>query len=283
MSFSDRIETCNRHDLSGAKPFRVEGRELGWVKPQIAKELGRFDSVFRVDEEQVALTEDLDTPARRTEAVDQVVRTLHDEGFLDRWVGEPYRVGRNFAEPPAFVIERAAVPLLGVIAYGIHVNGYVTTSEGLKMWIGKRAMDRIVSPGKLDQLVAGGQPADLTLEQNLIKECAEEAGLTPEMALQSKPIGAISYCLDHVHGVRRDVLFNYDLELPEGLTPVCSDGEMEGFSLMSLDEVAEIVQTSDDFKFNCSLVVIDFLIRHGHIKPDHPEYMDLVNGLHRST
>jgi len=282
MSYLDRIETCNRHDLTGAKPFRVDGEELGWVKPHIAKELARFGEVFLVDEEQVALADNLNTPKMRSEAVDGVVRTLHEEGFLDRWVGEPYRVGPSFAAPPAFVIERAAVPLLGVIAYGIHVNGYVRTPDGLKMWIGKRAMDRIVSPGKLDQLVAGGQPADLTLEENLIKECAEEAGLTPEMALQAKPIGAISYCLDHIHGVRRDVLFNYDLELPEGVTPVCTDGEMEGFSLMSLDEVAEIVQSGDDFKFNCSLVAIDFLIRHGYLKPDHPEYMDLVNGLHRS-
>lgn len=281
MSLLDRIETCNRHDLTGAKPFVIAGRLLGWVKPEIARELVRFGEVFTISEETVSLVSGLDTPAKRTEAVANVMGVLHDEGFLNRWTNEPYRVVANFAEEPIFVIERAAVPLLGVTAFGIHVNGYLRTEQGIMMWIGKRAMDRIVSPGKLDQMVAGGQPADLTLEENLVKECAEEAGLSAELALQSKPIGAISYCLDHMHGVRRDVLFNYDLELPEGFTPVCTDGEMEGFTLMSMEEVAEIVRTGDDFKFNCSLVVIDFLIRHGHIKPDHPEYVDLVNGLHR--
>jgi hypothetical protein len=35
----------------------------------------------------------------------------------------------------------------------------------------------------------------------------------------------------------------------------------------------------DDFKFNCSLVVIDFLIRHGVITPADPDYFDLVTGL----
>ncbi|MCH6589381.1 MAG: DUF4743 domain-containing protein, partial [Proteobacteria bacterium] len=30
----------------------------------------------------------------------------------------------------------------------------------------------------------------------------------------------------------------------------------------------------------CALVVIDFLIRHGFIGPDDPEYVDLVGGLH---
>jgi len=281
MSYFDRIETCNRHDLTGARPFLVAGQQLGWVKPEIAKELTRFDKVFDITGNTVTLAEQLDTPSKRTEAVAEVVKTLHDDRFLDRWVGEAYRVSGSFAEEPAFLIERAAVPLFGIIAYGIHVNGFVRTKGGIKMWIGRRADDRIVSPGKFDQMVAGGQPADLTLEENLIKECAEEAGLTPDMALTAQPIGAISYCLDHPHGLRRDVLFNYDLELPEGFTPVCADGEMAGFVLLTLDEVAAIARETDDFKFNCSLVVIDFLIRHGYLKPDHPEYLALVNGLHR--
>jgi hypothetical protein len=40
------------------------------------------------------------------------------------------------------------------------------------------------------------------------------------------------------------------------------------------------VEAGDDFKFNCALVVIDFLIRHGLIAPDHPDYVALVRGLH---
>jgi len=281
MSFLDRIETCNKHDLTGAKPFVLEGRQLGWVKPQIAKELAKFGGVFNVQEMEVSLAAKLDTPAKRTKAVGEVMKVLYEKGFLSRWVGEPYRVAANFAETPAFIIERAATPLIGAISYGIHVNGYVRTDQGIKMWVGRRAKDRIVSPGKLDQMVAGGQPADLTLEENLVKECAEEAGLSADVAKQAVPIGAVSYCLDHPHGLRRDVLFNYDLELPEGFTPTCTDGEVEGFELMGLDEVEEIVRSGDDFKFNCSLVAIDFLIRHGHIKPEHEEYLDLVNGLHR--
>ena len=42
-----------------------------------------------------------------------------------------------------------------------------------------------------------------------------------------------------------------------------------------------IVDNGDDFKFNCHLVIIDFLIRHGLIGPDHPDYLDLISGLHR--
>jgi hypothetical protein len=27
-------------------------------------------------------------------------------------------------------------------------------------------------------------------------------------------------------------------------------------------------------------VVLDFLVRHGVVGPDHPEYLDIVSGLH---
>jgi hypothetical protein len=44
--------------------------------------------------------------------------------------------------------------------------------------------------------------------------------------------------------------------------------------------VVETVRDTDDFKFNCALVVIDFLIRHGVVAPDdEPDYLTLVRGL----
>jgi hypothetical protein len=50
-------------------------------------------------------------------------------------------------------------------------------------------------------------------------------------------------------------------------------------------EVAEIVERGpvegpEGFKYNCNLVVIDWLIRTGRIDPDHPDYLELCTGLH---
>ena len=50
---------------------------------------------------------------------------------------------------------------------------------------------------------------------------------------------------------------------------------------MPWERVAEIVRDTDEFKFNCNLVIIDFLIRHGLITPDHPDYLALAAGLRR--
>ena len=42
----------------------------------------------------------------------------------------------------------------------------------------------------------------------------------------------------------------------------------------------EIVEITDDFKFNCNLVIIDFCIRHGVLPPEHPDYEAILRGLH---
>ena len=41
----------------------------------------------------------------------------------------------------------------------------------------------------------------------------------------------------------------------------------------------EIVRDTDEFKPNCNLIVIDFLVRHGRIDPDGPDYLAIVEGL----
>jgi 8-oxo-dGTP pyrophosphatase MutT (NUDIX family) len=186
---------------------------------------------------------------------------------------------RAFGDPPLLLMERAAIPLFGVRACGVHLNGFVRGERGVAMWIGRRSRDKPTSPGKLDQLVAGGQPAGMGLRENLIKECWEEAGIPLETAQRVVPVGAISYCLEVPQGLRSDVIFNFDLELPADFVPLNRDGEMEDFYLWPMEKVIETVRDTREFKPNCALVVIDFLIRHGFIPPDHPDYLQIIAGL----
>ena len=58
-----------------------------------------------------------------------------------------------------------------------------------------------------------------------------------------------------------------------------TDGEVDAFYLWPIEQVAETVREGDEFKFNCALVAIDFLIRHGFIAADNPDYSDIVEGL----
>ena len=49
---------------------------------------------------------------------------------------------------------------------------------------------------------------------------------------------------------------------------------------MVLKKGCIIVKNSDDFKLNCNLVIIDFLVRHGYITPKDEDYLEIVRGLH---
>jgi 8-oxo-dGTP pyrophosphatase MutT (NUDIX family) len=194
--------------------------------------------------------------------------------------GESYPVTAAVREHAYAVIDRAAAPYFGLRAYGQHLNGFVREPDGLKIWVARRSADRRNFPNKLDNLVAGGLPQNLGLWENLQKECLEEATIPGELARAAKPVGALTYCRENRVGLKPDTLYCYDLELPGDFQPVNSDGEVARFYLMPVEEVAQIVAETDEFKLNCNLVVIDFLMRHGILTPEHPEYLELAQGLH---
>lgn len=63
------------------------------------------------------------------------------------------------------------------------------------------------------------QPHGLSPHENVIKECGEEASIPRELAQRAVPAGAVSYSSEQAEGLKRDVLFCYDLELPQDFVP----------------------------------------------------------------
>jgi hypothetical protein len=96
---------------------------------------------------------------------------------------------------------------------------------------------------------------------------------------RAAPVGALFYRMETKAGLRDDVLFAFDLEVPADFIPRNTDGEIAEFHAMPAREAVARVRDGDDFKFNVNLVVIDFALRHGLITPDEPDYLDIVAGL----
>ena len=153
------------------------------------------------------------------------------------------------------------------MAAGVHLNGLVQHGQrgeaGPHLWVGRRADDKLLDPGRLDHLVAGGIPAGYGPEQTLIKEGEEECSLPRDWAQRAVKVGEISYDMQRPEGLRRDLLHCYDLWLPPDWVPVPNDGEVAEFRLLPLDEVLRIVRDTDRFKFNVNLVLIDLFLRLG--------------------
>lgn len=285
LRLARHVDANNNADLAGFQPLWIAGRRLGSLSPRVAEMLEAAGRLARIARPATgwSLRGDPATPAAITAALDGIAEALVAARVLPRLKGERYAVAALWGAERLGSCDRAAVPVLGLPAYGIHINGFTRLGpapQDLRLWIGQRAADREVAPGKLDTMVGGGQPAELTLAENVVKEAAEEAGLTAERVRHARPTGAVTYTRHDSFGLRVDTLYSFDLELAPGEQPHPQDDEVACFHFYSAADVLEILAAGDSFKNNCALMVIDFLIRHGVLTPDMPGYAALCRGMH---
>ena len=248
------VRACNSATLPGDRvPFRLAGTQVGWVRPDLASALAEFPTIGHG-----SAGVDLADPA----ALPNIARVLAERGMF-RWRREAFDVRATSDGPALSRIDRGAIPSFGVESTGVHVNGLVRAAGGLHMWIARRAANKALDPGKLDNVVAGGVASGLGLMETVIKEAAEEASIPEALAANARQVGEIRYTMERPEGLRRDHLYCYDLDLPEGFIPQAADGEVESFELWPIARVFETVRDTDAFKFNVNLVLIDLFIRLG--------------------
>ena len=273
--FARHIAACNNTILPGGRhPLRLDGAPLGWIDPALAPVLAAHglpasaDGGFDIGDASV---------------LEPLADALAAAGHF-RHRGEAFdivseRHGRSLGR-----IDRGALPGFGLVAAGVHLNGLVRHPQGAEagphLWVGRRADDKLLDPGKLDHLVAGGIPAGYGPEQTLIKEGEEECSLPRDWAERAVKVAEISYDMQRPEGLRRDLLHCYDLWLPPDWVPVPNDGEVAEFRLLPLDEVLRIVRDTDRFKFNVNLVLIDLFLRLGLLDEASEAGRALRAGLH---
>lgn len=271
------IAACNDAILPGGRlRLRLGGAAVGWLDHDT---LDRLAPALRTPEMAGAAigADALDVPDQR--GLDRLARHLAETGAI-RWRDEPFDVRETPDGPVLGTLDRGALPLLGVRGIGVHLNGLVRRADGLHLWVGRRAGDKLLDPGKLDHLAAGGIPAGYGADAALAKEAEEECGLPPALTARAVKVADLHYAMQRPEGLRRDTLRCYDLLLPEDFHPEPVDGEVESFFLWPLERAIEVMRETDDFKFNVNLVLIDLGLRHGLFEPD--EAARLRAGLYRA-
>lgn len=188
-------------------------------------------------------------------------------------------------------IERSASCLFGVVTYGVHMTAYTYTAPSsasssadgkgndreMQIYVPRRSRTKQTYPSLLDQTVAGGISTGETAFESLVRESEEEACL-PASLVRRKAISAGAVTYFHIRDSRAggetrllmpECQFVYDLDLSgesdeEGkpIVPRPGDDEVEAFELMSVEAVQRAL-ANGEFKPNCALVVLDFLVRHG--------------------
>ena len=180
------------------------------------------------------------SPGRRGDVLQEVARQLHRRGAVVGWRNEAYScwsppdTAWPYAEPELFRLERAAFRFFGLRSHASHVHGL--TPDG-RMWCGRRALSKATDPGLLDNLAAGGLPADEHPHGCAVREILEEAGL-------SRTLSQVVACAEVVtteraepEGWHSETLFVYTMAVSDTETPVNRDGEVSEFLCLEMSEV----------------------------------------------
>lgn len=239
---------------------------------------------------------DLPTEAERTKVVADVMKYWSEHGTwkcVAKWRNEPWAVYGSDDEL-LYSVERAGAGLLGVMRYGVHMTGYIRdeqSSYGMKIWVGRRAATKSNYPSMLDNTAAGGLMTDEDPFECILRESEEEAGL-PEKLMRErcKHVSTVTYIhiTDERSGGEANLVYPetqwvYDVELPSDVIPVPNDGEAEGYYLWTVEEIQEALARGE-FKPNCALVLVEFMIRHGILTRDNePAYDEILRKLHRDV
>ena len=273
--------------------LRVAGYNyaLGYMLPSVAEVFRGIPSWELDDDDRILTLTGGSNAQERSQAMETTLLAMKETGHfkvLDKWRGELYAVyGRG--KEILFNVERSASPLFGVVTYGVHMTAYTKKDGQIKIWTPRRAKTKQTYGGMLDNAVAGGIAAGESPLESVVRECREEASLEEELVRKTaKACGTITYwCIrDERAGGESNLLqpecqYIYDLELPEDIIPKPGDDEVEEFYLWSVEEVQEAMKKGE-FKPNCALVVLDFLVRHGILTSDNErDYVEIVSRLHR--
>ncbi|KAL7662410.1 Nudix hydrolase domain-containing protein [[Candida] zeylanoides] len=275
-----------------------EGTAIGYLTPQIAQRLAQERPFERcATSSAVRLAASLDTFNKRNAAIAEIAHKWRqlpefEEALARGWRDELYTV-YNPSHTPYMLIERVFSVLLGVVTYGVHINGYVPAdgpAQPMRLWVPRRAATKSTYPGMLDNTVAGGVGHPFGVWETVVKECHEEAGLDPQFVVShTTSAGAVSYMyqpqLSAVAGlvVQPEVEYVFDMRFDNAtdVVPFPEDGEAESFALMDVEDVVDRVRRGE-FKPNCGLIIVDFLIRHGYIAAESdPDYLELLRRCHR--
>lgn len=278
-------------------PFFIGEYRVGLISPIVLQALEKYKHVFQIvtnngiksakkcASKALKLHDCLTTVEERSEAIAEVLSDLREKNIfrsLNGWRNETYGIYYRRAEPPLCHVERSGCALFGFIQYGVHINGYTYKDGQLMMWIGKRSSTKPTYPDMLDNMCGGGLTSGLGVLECAIKECQEEASIDDEHLQNLKSVGAISYCYQGERGIQAETVYIYDLEVPPVFVPQNADGEVAGFTLYTMEQIQNLIM-SGEFKPNCALVVLDFMMRHGLVThDDEPNYAYLVEKMHIS-
>ncbi|EEP75818.1 conserved hypothetical protein [Uncinocarpus reesii 1704] len=307
-SYLDLVNECDRFPYYYDDPvyykqyvanyhrFKISGcnARLGYIPNDVVKKFPWPKGLWEIDEDKRTVTLLAAHDATAEQRTDLLARTLADAvkedtfQVLRGWRNELYPIYGPDKKLLASV-ERSGSNLFGIMTYGVHLTVYVKGEDGIRMWVARRSRTKQTYPGMLDNTVGGGISTGEQPFESLVREAIEEASLPEDLVrANAKSVGCVTYTYirDARAGGETGLLqpeceYVYDLEVDPSVVPKPCDTEVEGFQLYTVDEVKTAL-ANGEFKPNCSVVLIDFFIRHNIITQENEkDYLEIQARIHR--
>ena len=247
-----RVQQLPHH---GSRPLTVGGRVAGWITPKATDCVRGIDGV-RVCDEAVHVGHASVSRAVLSRRLAQMAEAMKAEGCLRGWRNELLDVigeGRRLA-----AIERAAVRPLGLLTHAVHLNAW--TPDG-RLWVARRSESKSTDPGLWDTLVGGLSGSGEKLEESLLRESNEEAGLNPQDIETRSPLHTILRMHKQLpEGFQVEDIVVSECVLPESVAPRNLDGEVSEISAVTLNELWQMMRDGV-ITLEAELVIIDSLLR----------------------
>ena len=171
-----------------------------------------------------------------------------------------FKKNQKFEKEQIYKIPRIMLNILGLPAYGVHCNGWKAENNNIFFYLSKRSKKLKTFPGLYDNLIGGGQPYNLSLKENLMKEGFEEVGLKKSVINKAELKSFNHYIHDNNDSLNSSIIATFDLELDRSFKFNGKDDEVEKVEKFETSEIFELLQDSK-LKPNCLIPIIDFLLR----------------------
>lgn len=157
---------------------------------------------------------------------------------------------------PIGQMERTAFRALGLLTSAVHLNAL--TPEG-EIYLSRRAMTKLTDPGKWDTLVGGLVNAQDTIENALLRESFEEAGLTEsDLASRSPSRRLVRLYRQLPEGFQVEDIWEATAVIDDPSRLHNQDGEVSEIKAFSITELQELMQ-SQELTIEAALVLAQHL------------------------
>jgi isopentenyldiphosphate isomerase len=234
-----------------ARVLYIADHRCGWVTQAACDALKTLPHI-QIEPDALRIGVGLTIGPQLNALLAEIAQVLREQGCLRGWRDELM----DITTPDAHlgVIERAAMRPLGLLTRAVHLNAWTPCGQ---LWVARRSLSKSTDPGMWDSLVGGLVSAQEDVELGLVRECAEEAGLSPDMIDTRTPLRTVLRMHRRLpEGYQVEDLLTSTCVLPEGTVPANQDGEVMEITHLPISEVVEQI-IEGEFTLEAALVILE--------------------------